>query len=110
MSYKFIDGSGLVALMIIPTIEQLTEDPLCPFVVIRVRGAYLSAPIKGEAHLVELGAIAADILLGGLAGVLPRLNGVLLGRQAKGIISLGVQHIEPLVTFVSRDYIAGDIA
>ena len=44
-------------------------------------GAHLAVPVKAETYLVQLLAIAVNVLEGGLLGVLTCLYGILLGRQ-----------------------------
>ena len=45
-------------------------------------GAHLAVPVEAEAYLVQLLAIAVNVLEGGLLGVLACLYGILLGRKS----------------------------
>ena len=81
--------------------EHALEGPLRPLVVLRVAGAHLAVPVEGEAYLVELLAIAVDVLLGGDGGVLSGLYGILLGGQSVGIVAHGVEHVEALEPLVA---------
>ena len=82
-------------------LKHLNESPLRPAVVVGVAGAYLAVPVVAEAYLVELLAVAGNVALGGDGGVLPRLYGILLGGQAKGIVAHGMQHVEAVLAFVA---------
>ena len=82
-----LNGASRVALRIVVTLKKASKDPLRPFVVGRVACAHLAAPIVAEADLLELLSVAFDIYLGGNLGMLPRLDGILLSRQPKGIVA-----------------------
>jgi|GEM_PF-3412013 len=99
-----------IGLRVVPGVEQLHEYPLRPSVIFRVGGAHLARPIVGEAHVVQLFAVAADVGLGRGGGMLAGLDGVLLGRQAERIVAHRVQHVEALGPFVTRENIGGDVA
>ena len=55
---QFRDGARFILIRIVPAIEELQEDPLCPLVVVRVAGAHLAAPIEGESNAVQLLPVA----------------------------------------------------
>ena len=90
-------------------VEQLDEHPLGPFVVCGVGGTHLAVPVEGEADLVELLAVAGDVLAGGEGGVLARLDGVLLGGEAEGVVAHRVQHVEPFLPFVAGVDVGCDV-
>ena len=104
------DRARLVHGRIIPAVEHLQEGPLRPLVERRVAGAHLAVPVVGEADAVQLLTVAGDVLLRRHLRVLARLDGVLLGRQAEGVVAHRVQHVEALQALVAREDIAGDIA
>ena len=88
--------------VVVIAIEHFDERPLRPLVICRVASAYLAVPIVAETYLVELFAVTVDIFLGCHLGMLPRLYGILLGRQAVCVIPHGVQHIKAVQAFVTR--------
>ena len=108
--HQLADGACLLRLVAVVTIKELNESPLRPVVISRFAGAHLAIPIEAETYLVQLFAIAGNILLGGYSGVLPRLNGILLGGQPIGIIAHRVQHVVAPQTLIAGIDIAGNIA
>ena len=96
-------GHGAACAVAVVALEHADERPLRPLVVARVAGAHLAVPVVAEAYLVELLAIARNVLVGGHGRMLARLDGILLGRQTVGVVAHGVQHVEavePLETAV----------
>ena len=81
-----------------------------PLVVLRVASPDLAVPVKAETYLVQLLAIAVDIVDRRDGGVLARLDGVLLGGEAVGVVAHGVEHIVSLLALVACVYVGGDIA
>ena len=94
--------SGLVELSVIERAEHLLERPLSPLIIVGRAGSDLTAPVEAEADLVELLAIALDVILCGDGGVLACLNGILLGRESIGVITHGVKHVEAIETLEAR--------
>ena len=72
---------------------KLKENPLRPFIVFRVRRAYLSGPIEGVAQPFKLRAEAGNVSLRHLGGVYAGFYGVVLRGQAECIVAHGEQHI-----------------
>ncbi len=110
MLHKGSYRKRLVGGIVIVMLEELEESPLRPFVVLRLAGPHLAAPVETEAYFVQLLAVAVDILLRGDGRMLTRLDSILLGRQAVGIVSHGMQHVEALQPLVAGVDVAGDIA
>ena len=104
------DGTGLARLVVVPVLEQAGEDPLRPAVIVRAARPHLPAPVIAEAEQVELAPIAGDVALGRDGRMLAGLDGVLLGGQAKAVVALGVQDVEPALALVSGDHVRGDVA
>ena len=103
-------GSALLESWFVPTVEELQEDPLRPAVVLRIAGAYFAVPVVAEADVVELFAVAADILLGGDGRMLTGLDGVLFRGQTEGIVAHRVEHVEAFEPLVAGIDIGSDIA
>ena len=79
-------------------------------IIARLAGAHLAAPVKREAYLVQLLAVAGNILFGRDGGVLSSLDGILLCGQSVGIIAHGVQYIEALQTLIAGINVRCDVA
>ncbi len=110
VGHQLLDGAGLVEGGVVVALKHLEEGPLRPLVVLGVAGAHLAAPVEAEPYLVELLAVAVDVFHRGHLGVLPRLYGILLGRQPVGIIAHGVKHVVALQSLVAGIDVAGYIA
>src|SRR5690606_39136832 len=52
--YQGADSFGLFLAAIVPAVEDLQEDPLCPFVIFGITGAKRTTPIVAESDLIEL--------------------------------------------------------
>ncbi len=91
-------------------VEHLDECPLCPVVELRIAGLDRTAPIVAETYLTELADVSLDVLVRCYFGVLTGLNSILLRRQAIGVETHGVQHVEAALAFVPAVDIRGDIA
>ena len=81
-----------------------------PFIIRWVAGAHLAAPVERESYLVQLLAVALDVLFRRDGRMLSCLYGILLGRQSVGIVAHGVQHVEALLPLVAGVDVAGDVA
>src|SRR5262245_19789206 len=76
-----------------PAPEQLQEDPLRPAYVARIGGVDLPRPVVAEAEHLELALERRDVVRRRPRGMLPRLDRVLLGRQAERVPAHRVQHV-----------------
>ena len=108
--HEFGYRPGLVFLGIVPALEHLQECPLRPLVVVGVAGAERAVPVEGETEPVKLAAIAGHVLVGGFFGVLPGLDGILLRREAEGVVAHRMQHVKALEPLVSGIDIACYVA
>src|SRR5688500_10453258 len=84
---------------IVPAVEDLEEDPLCPLVVGGLTGPDLTAPVIAESDFVHLTDKIFDILLSRPGRMDSMLDCVLLGRQSKGVKAHGMQYVESLQSF-----------
>ena len=87
------DGAGLLGLVIEPRVINLQEDPLRPLVELRIRGSDRAARIVAETQHAQLTAHVLNIGHRGGARVRTGLDGILLGRQAEGVITQRVQDV-----------------
>jgi hypothetical protein len=54
-----------ICFAVIKTMEELQEDPLCPFIITGLRSIHLAVPIERKTDLIQLGAKISDIGRGG---------------------------------------------
>lgn len=107
---QFRDGARLLFRTVVPMGEHLEERPLRPLVVSGVARAHLAVPVERESDLVQLFAVAGDVLLGRDGGMLPRLDRILLGGKAEGVVTHRVEDVESLEPLVARVDVRGDVA
>ncbi len=110
MGRKLGHGACGIGRSVVVAFEHALERPLRPLVVRRVAGAYLAAPVVAETYLLQLRAVARYVVDSGLLRMLSRLYGILLGRQAVGVVAHRVKHVESAQAFVTRIYVAGYVA
>ena len=84
---------------------ELLEYPLRPLVVLRVRRVDLAVPVVAEAERPDLLAEAVHVLLRGDGGMRAGLDRVLLGREAEGVPSHGMQDLEALHALVAAEHV-----
>ena len=106
---QLLDGASALLNVVVVVREHLHKCPLRPFVILRIASAHFAAPIERETNLVQLLAVAIDILRGGYGRVLTRLNRILLSGQTEGVVTHRVQHIESAQTLVTRIDIRSDV-
>ena len=91
-------------------VVELEENPLGPLNVAGVGGVDFTVPVIGKAESLKLAAEVVHIGLGGDAGVLTGFDGILLGRESKGVPTHGVEHVEAIHALVATDDVGGGIA
>ena len=104
------DGLRALALQAVEAVEHLLEGPLGPVVILRVAGAHLAPPVERESYLVQLFAIAVDVVHRRDGRMLSGLNGILLGGQSVGVVAHGVEHVESAQALVAGIDIRCDVA
>ena len=90
---ELADRTGTVEVVVVPGVEDLAEDPLCPPVELGVGCRHAAARVVCEAESAQLAAVGGDVLRRGDRGVLSGLDGELLGGQAEGVEPHRVQHV-----------------
>ena len=110
MLHEALNRLCALALLAVEGLEHLLEGPLRPVVIVAVAGADFAVPVEAEPDVVELFAIAVDIVDGRNGGMLARLDGILFGGKSVGIVAHGVEHVEALQSLVAGVDIGGDIA
>ena len=101
---------GADGLGVIPGVEDLQEDPLRPAVVVGVDRPDRTPVIVTHAQALELARHDDDVVLGRLAGVLTGLDGILLGRQAEGVVAQAVEDVLAEHSVVAAEDVGGDVA
>ena len=107
---EFFDRLCLLARVAIEGVVHLLERPLCPMVVTGFASAHFTTPVKAETNLVQLLAVAIDVVRSGNCGMLARLNSILFGGKTIGIVTHGVQHVEAVQALVACVDVRGDVA
>ena len=107
---EFFDRTGLVLSRIEPAAEHLEEGPLRPLVILRIAGFHFARPVVAEADTVQLLAVARYVLHSGDFRVLTRLDRILLGGKAEGVVAHRVKHIEAFQTLVAGKDVACDVS
>ena len=110
VAHQLVDGARLLRAVVVVRLKHPLKGPLGPMVVAGVAGAHLAAPVEAESYLVQLLAVALDVLLRRHRRVLSGLDGILLGGQSVGIVAHGVEDVEALLALVARVDVAGDVA
>ena len=106
---QFGDGARLLPVVTVIAVEHLQERPLRPPVICGVAGHHLPVPVVRESELVELFPVTRHVLRRGDRGMLPRLDGILLGRKPESIEPHRMQHVEPAEPFIARIDVRSDI-
>ncbi len=109
MSNEVRDRTRLIGFIIVPAVEDLRNDPLCPPVIVRIRSIHRPVPIEAQGQRFHLLFVALSVLCRRLARVNPRINGVLFSWQAKGVKAHWVQYIEALLPFAARHDVRSDV-
>ena len=76
-----------------PVFKELKENPLRPFVIVRVRRIDLAGPVKRNTQRLELLLKARDVLLRYDGRVYMVLDSIVFGRQAKRVPADRIQDI-----------------
>ena len=87
-------------------LEEVEKHLLFVFVVFRLAGRQLAAPVERQAHGFKLVAHDGDVFARPFRRMDLVLEGGVLRRQAEGIPAHGVQDIETLRALIARDDVA----
>ena len=79
-------------------------------IIFRIAGTDFTAPVKRETDLVQLFAVAIDIVDSSDSGVLSGLDGILFCGQTVCVISHRVEYIEALQSFVTGINIRSNVS
>ena len=90
-------------------LEEAEEEPLGPPVVVRVAGCDLSGPVERDAPGAELAAELLDGLHRRGARVLARLDRVVLGGEAEGVVAHGWMTLIPVTPAEVGDGVADGV-
>ena len=81
-----------------------------PPVIRHVSGRELTAPVVAKAKAAQLAPHVGDVGRGRFGRMLPRVDGVLFGRQAECVIAERMQHVVAGHALVARVHVGADIA
>ena len=104
------DGPRLLRVVVVIVVVHLQKGPLGPVVVGRVAGAHLTVPVERKADLVQLLAVAGDVLRRRHGRMLSGLDGVLLGRKSEGVVAHRMQDVESARPLVAGVDVRCDVA
>ncbi len=107
--FQLGDGPGFRQLSVVPAGEELKEDPLGPFIIIRIGCPERAAPVIAKTDIVELAAEVGDIIVRRDSGVDTVVDRILFGGKTKCIIAHRMQHVKPFQSLIAGKDIAGDI-
>ncbi len=85
--------------------EQLQKYPLCPFIIVGIRRADFTGPVKGIAQWLQLTFKPRDVVFCDDGGVNARFHRIVLRGQAKGVPAHGEQHVVALHALHARDHV-----
>ena len=106
-----VDGEFLLIGKPFP--EHLHEDPLGPFIEIRIRGIDFHIPVVDRRDVVDLFLDILNVLRGGDSGMNAHLDRVILCRKTECVPAHGMDQIVALKHFVTapdiRDHIASPV-
>ena len=79
-------------------------------IIFRVACTDFTIPVERETYLVQLLAVAVDIINGSDCRMLSGLDSILLSGQAVSVISHRIEYIEALQSFVTGVNIRSDVS
>ena len=90
-------------------VQHFQKQPLVPFVVARVTGGELAAPVDGQAHGLHLLLHVGDVVVGPLGRWHLIFQRGVFGRQAKGVPAHGHEHVVALHAQVAREHVVDGV-
>ena len=90
-------------------VEHLAEDPLCPLIVILIRGIDYAGPVEGEADLLELCREFLDISVRQYAGVRIEFDCGVFRGKTESVKADREQNVIALHSLLSGNYFKAGI-
>ena len=90
-------------------LKEFQKDPLRPLVVLGVGGGNFPVVVEGKADALQLRAETGDVLFRDDGGMDLVLDGVVLRRQAKGVVADGEEHVVALHAALAGDDVHGRV-
>ena len=87
------DGAGLVGIVVVPGLEDLAEDPLCPPVVLRIGCGHTATLVMAQPQTMQLTSHVGNGSIGADRRMFASSDCVLLSRQAKRVETHRVTHV-----------------
>ena len=100
-NYKFRNGAAFLLFFVKPGVVQLLENPLRPFKIFRIGGVNFAVPVVAQPDGFNLSPEIVAVQVSGNSRVGAGLNGILLGRKSKCIVSHRVEYVKTLHPFVA---------
>ncbi len=107
---QFRDRSAPLLVAVEPGVVQHEKDPLRPTDITQISGRDLSVPVVAEAEHLQLPTKRGDISFGTLPWGCSRTDGMLFGRQTKGIKPHRVDDAGSPHPLEAADNIGGGVA
>ena len=107
---ELVDRAGLPDAIVVPGVEDLREDPLCPAVVVGVGRRDRAAGVVAQSEAPQLAAHVRDVAVGGDRRVLAGLHRVLLGWQTEGVEAHRVENVVAGHALEAREHVGTDVA
>ena len=106
----FTPVDGHVDVLGVSVQVELLENPLGPFIELRIAGGDHLVPVVVKAKLLQLMAEGLDVFLRKAFRMVSGGNGILFRRQAEAVISHGMEDVVALHPLHAADDIRGGIA
>jgi hypothetical protein len=107
---ELVDRTGRAGALVVPSVEDLREDPLGPAVVVGIGRRDRAACVVTQTESTQLATHVRDVPVGGDRRVLTGLHRVLLGRQTEGIEAHRVKDVVAGHALEAREHIGADVA
>src|SRR5699024_9439058 len=91
-------------------LEHFYENPLCPFVEIRICCVYFHIPVIKRCDVIDLLLNVCYVLSCGFCRVNAHLDGIVLSRKSESIPSHRMDDIVTLLKFITAPHIGDHIA
>ena len=106
---QFTDGARLGCVNVIPSVENLGEDPLRPLHELRIGRSECTTRVMSQSQAAQLPAHVIYVLIRSDPGVLARLNRVLFSRQTERVIAQCVHDVASAHPLIARIHICCQI-
>src|SRR5690606_13512431 len=85
---------------IVPRIEKFNKNPLSPLIIRGIGSSYFTAPVERKTNLPKLFFISCDVLFCSNRRMCAGLDGILLRRKPKTVVTYRMKHVITLMSFI----------